>query len=167
MSAEGKQDLDDYLTILTCVVIVLFTPATCLPSESRFVLQNRSVYWLWIPLNNPDLIGQAYYSYLTSGNHKVVWLMFSYSNWLVLAKNAKITCCLTFPSVPQHDPILCFHMFWLENVPRSMPNRRGLSVSRFTRLHGFPPHLCLQVRIRCKWRRKLFCFHLFAVSQCK
>lgn len=67
----------------------------------------------------------------------------------------KITCCLTFPSMPQHDPVLCFHMFWLENVPRSMPNWWGLSVSRFTRLHGFPPHLCLQVRVR--W---LLCFFL-------
>lgn len=82
-----------------------------------------------------------------------------------MAKNAKITCCLTFPSVPQHDPILCFHMFWLANVPRSMPNRWGLSVSRFTRLHGFPPHLCLQVRVR--WFRLLCLYLNFSASICQ
>lgn len=56
MSAEGKQDLDDYLMVLTCVVIVLFK-TNMFAFRVSVCAVNSSLYRLRITLNGPDMIG--------------------------------------------------------------------------------------------------------------
>lgn len=67
MSAEGKQDLDDYLMVLTCVVIVL-----CKTNMFAFRVSVCAVEQLSLSVTNS--IERSRYdrptSYSTSTNHK-------------------------------------------------------------------------------------------------